>query len=174
MAIFKPFGSVSNTNAAPLLRREIVANSITITVGDSVKYASGFVALGTAAALVLGHVVSIGTNKGVGLNTTGVAGAEIGSFINSYLTTSTNQTVAKVRADLDVSKYTLYTNETSGTLGTTTGSNLAGYKLNLSDAHTLDETSALTTTLQYNSWGVNPIVSTQIIVNVYQSQAFGV
>ena len=68
-----------NPHGAPVLRRDILANSITVTELDSVKYASGFVALGTAGALVAGHVVSITTDKGVGLETDGSAGAQSGS-----------------------------------------------------------------------------------------------
>lgn len=163
-----------NPHGAPVERSEIVANSITITVADSVKAASGFVALGTAGALVLGHVSAISTNLGVGLNTTGAAGAEVGSFLGTFATASDNQTVAKVRAVVDVSKYTLYTEPTSGTIGTTTGSNLLGYRLDLTDEDTLDETSATTSTAQYNNWGVDPSNSALIIVNIYESQVFGV
>lgn len=169
---FKQIGSL-NPHGAPVLRREILANSITAVVNDSVKLASGFVALGTAGAAVFGHVVAIGTNKGVGLNTTGVAGAEMGSFVNSYLTASDNQTVGKVRADIDISKFTLYSAEVDAAIGTTTGSNLAGYRMDLVDEDTLDESTAATTTAQYNTWGVDPANSAQAVVNVFESQVFG-
>lgn len=156
----------------PVLRHEIVANSITITRYDSVKFASGFVALGTAAASVLGHVSDIGTNKGVGLQSTGIAGAAFGSFINAYLTASDNQTVAMVRAEVDISQNTLYTATLTAAPGVTTGSNLAGYQLNLSTASVLDEASALTSLLQYENWGLDPAISTQIVVNIKKSQVF--
>jgi len=170
---FKISGTL-NPHGAPVLRREILANSITTVVNDSVKFASGFVALGTAGALVLGHVVSIGTNKGVGLNTTGAAGAEIGSFVNSYLTASDNQTVGKVRAEIDISKFTLYSAEVDAAIGTTTGSDLAGYRMDLVDEDTLDESTAVTTTAQYGTWGVDPLDSSRALVNIYESQVFGV
>lgn len=173
MAVFIPRGSL-NPHGAPIERSEIIANSVTRTVGDSVKASSGFIAAGTAGALVYGHITAIATNGGVGLNTTGAAGAAMGSFINAYTTASDNQTVGKVRAVCDVSKFTLYTNSTGGTLGTTTGSNLLGYKLDLTDAVTLDETSAALTTCQYNNMGVDPANSSLIIVNIYESQVFGV
>lgn len=172
-AVFIPRGSLMPFGA-PIERSEIIANSATRTVGDSVKVSSGFIAAGTAGALVFGHVTALASNLGVGLNTTGAAGAAMGSFINAYTTASDNQTVGKVRAVVDVSKFTLYTNATGGTLGTTTGSNLLGFNLNLTDAVTLDETSALATTLQYNSLGVDPASSTLIIVHILQSQMFGV
>jgi hypothetical protein len=170
---FHKSGSL-DPHGAPVLRREIIANSITVVVNDSVKFASGFVALGTAGALVLGHVVGIGTNQGVGLNTTGVAGAPIGSYAGSYLTASNNQTVGKVRADIDVSKQTLYSAELDAAAGTTTGSNLAGYNMDLTDEDTLDESTAVTTTAQYNSFGLDPQDSARVIVHILESQVYGV
>lgn len=162
------------SNGAPVLRKEIVANSVALVVEDSVKLASGFVALGTAGALVFGHVLGIATSKDVGPNTTGVAGAEMGSYVGAFTMASDNQTVAKVVAECDISKFTLYSAETSAAIGTTTGSNLAGYRMDLSDEDTLDESTAATTTAQYNTWGVDPDNSARAIVNIYESQVFGV
>lgn len=159
---------------APVLLSNILANSITVTIMDSVKAASGFIALGTAGALVWGHVLGIGTSKGMPMNSTGIAGADFGSFTNTFLTASDNQTVAKFTALCDVSKFTKYSAELSAAPGTTTGSNLIGYRMNLTDEDTLDESSTLTTTLQYGTFGVDPNNSAQAIVNVYQSQVFGV
>lgn len=159
---------------APVQLSNIVANSITITVNDSVKAASGFLALGTGGALVWGHVMGLGTEKGMPLNTTGVAGADIGSFVNTFATASDNQTVAKVKAVCDVSKFTLYSAETSAAIGTTTGSNLIGYRMDLTDEDTLDESTAATTTAQYGTFGVDPVTTANAVVNIYESQVFGV
>ena len=162
-------------NGAPVLRREILANSITVTVLDSVKVASGFIALGTAGALVFGHVMGIGTNKGVGLTTTGVVGAELGSYFGTFATASDNQTVAMVRAECDVSKETLMSFTPSAALGTTTGSNLLGYRIDLSDEDTTDEATAhATNTSQYHIWGVDPQVSTNHVISILESGPFGV
>lgn len=162
-----PFG-------APVLRSNILANSITVTESDSVKVASGFVTLGTTGVLVFGHVSSIVTNKGVGLNTTGAAGAAMGSFVGAYLTASDNQTVGMVRATCDVSKETLYSAEEDAAIGTTTGSNLLGYTQDLADEDTLDESTAVTTTGQYMGWGVDPNNSAKAVVNIFESMVFGV
>lgn len=159
---------------APVKRSMIVANTITITELDSVKLSSGFIALGTGGALVFGHVLAIGSSKGVGLNSTGVAGAEMGSFVGTFATASDNQTVGMVKAECDISKHTLYSAEESQAIGTTTGSNLAGYTQDLTDEDTLLETSALTTTGQYMGWGVDPSNSARAIVNIYESQVYGV
>lgn len=162
------------SNGAPVLLSRILANSITVVVNDSVKLASGFIDLGTTGALVFGHVVGIGTEKGMPLNTTGVAGAEVGSFVGTYLTASDNQTVAKAKAICDISKFTLWSAEEDVAIATTTGSNLAGYTQDIADKDTLDESTAATTTGQYMGHGVDPLNSAQAIVNIYESQVFGV
>lgn len=170
---FKVIGSLM-PYGAPVLRREIIANSAASVLLDSTKMASGFNALGTAGALVFGHVLAHSTQLGMGVETTGVAGAETGSYVGAFTVASDNQTVAKVKAECDISKFTLYTEPTSGTIGTTTGSNLSGYRFDLTDEDTLDETSAVTTTAQYNNWGTDPSNSALVIVNIYESQVFGV
>lgn len=159
---------------APVKLSRTIANSITVVEMDSMKMASGFCALGTAGALVFGHVMAIGTKGGVGVNTTGAAGAEMGSYINTFLTASNNQTVGFVKAECDVSKFTLYSAEESAAIGTTTGSNLAGYTQDLTDEDTLNEGSALITTGQYMGHGVDPTSTGRAIVNIFESQVFGV
>ncbi len=165
---------------APVKLFRIVSNSITITINDSVKQASGFIALGTTGALVFGHVQGIGTEKGMPMNTTGVAGADIGTFINAFATSSTNQTVAKVKAECDVSKFTLYSASLDNTIGTTTGSNLPGYNMDITDQTQLSEsssaanTSAATTAGQYTTHGVDPVNSARAVVSIYESQVFGI
>lgn len=159
---------------APVKRSAIITNSITVTEMDSVKITSGFVALGTTGALVFGHVLAIGSSKGVGLNTTGAAGAEMGSYINAFTTSSTNQTVANVKAECDISKFTVYSASANATLGTTTGSNLLGYTMDINDEKNLKENTALTTTGQYVTHGVDPVNTARALVNIYESQIMGV
>lgn len=170
---FKLAGSL-NPHGAPVLRREIITNSITVTELDSVKLASGFIAAGTAGALVFGNVTAISTNLGVGLNTSGAAGAAIGSFAGAFTTASNNQTVAKVKAVVDISKESLYSVAPDATIGTTTGSNLSGYNTDIASATATDEDTAVATTAQYHIWGVDPNVSANQIVSILESQAFGV
>lgn len=162
-----------NPHGAPVLRKEVLANSVAAVVMDSVKLSSGFVALGTTGALVLGHIVGISSKNGVGLNTSGVAGAEIGSFINAFTAASDNQTVAMVKAEVDISKETIYSMTPDVAIGTTTGSNLPGYKIDLADEDELDESTAATSSAQYNILGVDPENSANALVNIYESQIFG-
>ena len=170
---FKTIGSF-DPHGAPILRREIIANSATRTEADSVKLASGFIAAGTAGALVFGHVVGISDKNQVGMNTTGAAGAEIGSYVNAFTVASDNQTVAKVTAVCDVSKHTLVSAPFETAIGTTTGSDLPGYYCDLDSATELDESDTTTTTMQYALWGVDPENSANAIANIYESQVFGV
>lgn len=170
---FKKIGSL-NPEGAPILRKEIVTNSVVSTVLDSVKLASGFVALGTTGALVFGHVMAHINSRGTGLDSTGVAGAEMGSYLGTFTAASDNQTVGKVSVQVDISKSSLYSAEEDAAIGTTTGSNLSGYNQDLADKDTLDESTAALTTAQYHGWGVDPENSAQAVVNIYESQVFGV
>lgn len=176
---FKAIGSL-DPHGSVVLRRMTLANSVTFTELDSVKLASGFIVLGTTGTLVFGHITGISTRQGVGNLTTGVAGAEVGSYINTFLTASDNQTVGLVKAEVDTSKFTLYSAQESATIGTTTGSNLAGYAQDLSTEKMLSEStsaavgSPATTVGQYLGWGVDPYNSAQAIVNIYESQVFGI
>jgi hypothetical protein len=170
----KKVGSL-DSHGAPVIRREVVANSITIAELDSVKLASGFVALGTAGALVFGHALSLSTRNQVGLLTTGVAGAEMGSYVGTYLTASDNQTVGFVTADCDISKTSLYSITPDAAIGTTTGSNLVGYKTDIADEDNIDEDTAhATTSSQYFVWGVDPELTSNGVYSIYESQVFGV
>lgn len=166
-----PIGSLV-PYGGPVLISRTLANTITVTVYDSVKMTSGFVALGTAGASVFGHVNGIRTKSGVGLTTDGTAGAALGSFVGTFLTASNNQTVGFVAAEVDVSQFTMYSAELSAAIGTTTGSNLTGYRMDLSDEDTLDESSAVTTTAQYATWGVDPRNSAQAVVTILESSVF--
>lgn len=114
---FKAVGKLGESYGGPVLQNRILAASITVTELDSIKQASGFITLGTAGVSVFGHAVGIRTNKGVGLETTGAAGAETGSFVGTFTTSSSNTTVAKVRANCDISKNTIYSAEVDATIG---------------------------------------------------------
>jgi hypothetical protein len=170
---FKQKGSL-NPHGAPVLRREILKNSTTVVVMDSHKLVSGFAEAGTAGALVFGHVVAHSTRQGLGVDSTGAAGAALGSYVGSFATASDNQTVAKVKGEYDISKYSLYTVTPDATIGTTTGSNLSGYKTDIASATATDEDTATTSTAQYTLWGVDPDNSANQIASIYESQVFGV
>lgn len=157
-------------HGAPVLRQDILGNSITYVVGDALKVVSGFPVLATSGAvLIYGVLAEVETNKGVGIGTTGAAGALPGSYINSYLTTSTNQTVLMARAVTDISVRSMYSSQLTAAPGITTGSNLLGYFLDLQDETQLNEASALATTLQFFNWGVDPLNSARIVTTIHKS-----
>lgn len=172
MAIIK-VGTL-NPHGAPVLRKEIITNSVVTAIWDSLKITSGFAALGTAGALVFGHIVNHKSKNEVGVLTTGVSGAEMGSYVGTYTAASDNQTVAQVKAECDISTSSLYSAELSAAAGTTAGSNLAHNNFDLTDKDTLNEASVIAATAQYHSHGLDPNNTAQVIVNIYESQVFGV
>jgi len=172
---FVKYGTLSS-NSAPVLKKFIIGNSIVVTPYCSVVLSSGFIALSTSSTYFpLGHVDAIETYRGIGEITTGVAGAAIGSFLGTYTVASDNQTNAQVCALVDVSKFTLYSALNDATLGTTTGSNLAGYYIPLENSYELHEGGASTSMSNtgYVIWGVDPLHSTtNSIVSIVNSQVF--
>lgn len=167
--MFLPYGSHEDAGYQPVLRKGIITNSQVTTVMDSVKLASGFVALGTTGASVMGHVDAICDVDGLPLETNG-AGARMTS---TYTAASNNQTVAKVSAKVNVSKNVLYSAEVDATIGTTTGSNLSGYFMDLADEDTLDESTAAATAAQYATHGVDVGDSARAVVSIFESSVYG-
>jgi hypothetical protein len=148
----------------------IITNSVVVAVSDSVKTASGFAALGTAGARVLGHVVSIEGADGL---TPIKDGTYRGNPGEAYTAASDNQTVAKVRVRVDVDTASLYSAELDATVGTTSGSELAGKNFDLTDEDTLDESTVVETTAQYYSHGLDRNNTAQVVVNILESEVFG-
>lgn len=154
----------------PILVDRILTNSISVAVGDSVKTASGFAALGTTGARVLGHVVSfIGKDSLTPVKD----GTYLGNPGEVYAVASNNQTVAQVRAQIDIDTASLYSAELDAAVGTTTGSNLAGKTFDLADEDTLDESTVAETTAQYYSHGLDRNNTAQVVVNILESEVFG-
>ena len=162
----------------PVLRSEIVANSTTLTALDALKIdTDGFIIAATAAVNVFGHLTDVVTNKGTPVNTSGAAGAELGSYVGTFATASDNETVAMVRAITDISQFTVYHSgaPAAGTFGTTTaGSGELGVRFDLSDEDSVDETSVVAQasgTAQYFSWG-KVVGENAITMNILESQVF--
>lgn len=167
---FKKVGSL-NPHGAPVLRKETLSDSITVTEGDSVKVGTdGMIALGTAGALVFGHVEGVVTKDGVGVDDNG-AGSD---YVGTYTTGASNESSVLIAANVDVSKLSLYSVDPDATIGTTTGSNLLGYHTDIADEDETDEDTAATTSAQYFIHGVDPQDSGNQIVNIYESQIFGI
>lgn len=73
---------------------------------------------------------------------------EGGFSVETFASAADNQTDKKVRAVLEVSPFSAYSNTPDATIGTTTGSNLKGYTSEIIDEDEADESSAHQTTLQ--------------------------
>lgn len=168
---FKTAGTLGDT--APVKLAVIAKNSEVITELDSIKVASDFALRATGGVSLYGHVTGIRTNSGVGLNTTGVAGAEMGSYVGTYTFASDNQTVAKSKVELDISKFTIYSAEVDVAIGTTPGSDLRNYFMDLVDEDTLNESTAATTACQYATFGADPDDTAKALVTIYESNIFG-
>jgi len=169
--MFRKYAS-TDPHGAPILRKSIITGSVVTTIMDSVSLASGFMALGTTGTTVFGHVISIHTKEGLSPITSGATGAAIGSYTGTFTATSDNTTVAKVYALCDVSQSSMYSALLDATIGTTTGSDLGGYRLDLADEETLDESGASAAAAQYSIVEVDRNDSTRPVVNIFESQVF--
>lgn len=169
--MIQKIGSLCSTG--PILVDRIVANSVTMGIGFSVKTASGFAALGTTGARVLGHVESL-------IGTDGLTPVKDGTLLQNPGATlavaSDNQTVAQIRVRVDVDTNSLYSAELDAAVGTTTtagGSGVAGKTFDLVDEDTLDESTVAETTAQYYSHGIDRNNTAQVVVNILESEIFG-
>lgn len=156
-----------NPNGGRELVRYTIADAKTITIGDAVKLASGKIDLAGAGGALLGIVAGIVKADGSPVTDDGNGG----DFVDTYLTPSSNT----VEAIVDVSTNSLYSVVADDTLGTTTGSDLAGYNMDLVAASDqLDENTATTSTAQFFSWGQDPdgsAADNSVLVSIQESQA---
>ena len=154
----------------PILVDRICTNSITVAISDAVQTTSGFAALGTAGARVLGHVVALTGQDGLNPQ---IDGSFRGNPGDTQVMASDNQTVAMIKAVVDVDVNALYSAELDAAAGTTTGSDLAGYNMDLVDEDTLDESTAAETVATYYSHGLDRNNTAQALVNIVESEVFG-
>lgn len=161
--MFKLHGTLE-TNGAPVLKRLIIDDSETLGVLESVKDNAGYIVRGTTGDSVVGHALNIGTDKGVGLT----------DFDDMEVTTeSDNTTVDMYKAEVDVSKMTLYSGLHDGEAGTT-GRQSFGYMVDLADHDELDEsTTHASNALQYFIWGPDGDEDNRAVVSIFESRIFG-
>ena len=158
----------------------IIANSITVAVGEAVKLDStGYVTNATADDAMLGIVVGFSQNDGMPLQPTAyAAGTATSSDVQSVAAASDNQTVAKKRALVQVDPAMIYSATVSGTLGTTADSPTAtdgaiGGWVNVDSAgsnyaRVLESTFSRTDGQDQNffCWGVDPADTTRYLVSI--------
>ena len=143
--------------------QEIIANSTTLTIGDIVRFVSGFVALAAAGNRMLGEVVGFCTNKGISLDS--ALSSEFdgtyapgGKGTGTYVSSGDNQTDKKVRAVIrPFIQGMIYTAPLDATIATTTGSDLRGYYADLIAASDqIDESTTGTAVAQFELLGQDP------------------
>lgn len=155
-----------NANQGRVLMPFTITDSQVISVGEAVKLSSGKLVTWGAGGAGLGIVVAIVNADGSAVTTDGAGG----DFHGTYTAGSSNT----VQALVDVSSDSIYSVTMDDTLGTTTGSNLAGYNADLtSGSQTLDESTTLSTTASFFIWGVDPdgdAPSNSVLVSIQESQ----
>lgn len=166
--MIQKIGSLGST-VGPILIDRVLTDSLAVAVGYSVKTVSGFLAVGSAGARVLGHVAAL---VGPDSLTPVKDGTYLGNPGEVFTASATNETVEEIRAQIDICVNSLYSAELDATAGTTTGSDLAGYLMDLIDKDTLDESSAVETTAQYYSHGLDRNNTAQVVVNIKESEVF--
>lgn len=161
------FKESGNANGGRILKELTFIDSATFTVGDALYITTaGKLDLATASHNIAGILVEIRNSNGAPVTTNGAGG----DFVGTY-TTGTSNTIVGV---IDVSTESIYSVACDATLGTTTGSDLAGYNMDVVAASdTLDESSALATTAQFFSYGQDPDTtapSNSVLVSIQESQ----
>lgn len=152
-----------------------LGDSQTVEVGDFVEvYQNGVATLATAAQPILGAIKSICDSKGLPISTaTRAAGSVDVSGITSVATSTGGTYYAWVEQDEE----TVYSVPVSGTLGTTTSSNLEGGKIDVDSANTeygqlleTTHTRTISTPANFYSLGVDPKNSSNLLVKVAMSE----
>jgi hypothetical protein len=154
----------------------IIGNSATITIGDMVKLSSGFIALAGANAKILGVVVAIEDANGLDLDNPRRtnAGGTWTSSSKTIVVAADNQTVDQIRAIVDIDPMSIWSAQPDNTIGTTTGSNLAGYYCDLPSASDQpDEDTTTTTVMQLFIWGLDPENTARGLYSIAEHQIWG-
>ena len=155
-----------NANGGRVLMPFTITDSTELTIGESVKLSSGKLVVNGTGGATLGILTDIRKADGSPVTDNGAGG----DFVETY-TTGTSNTVVGV---VDVSKTSIYSVTADATLGTTTGSDLAGYTMDtVAASNQLDESTALTTTGTFISLGVDPdpnAPSNSVLVMIMESQ----
>lgn len=142
-----------------------ITDASVISIGEAVKLTSGKVVTWGAGGAGLGIVESIRNADGSAVTDDGAGG----DFDSTYTAPTSNT----VEAIVDVSRTSRYSVTADDTLGTTTGSDLAGYNMDLVAAsNQLDESTATTGAASFFSYGTDPngdAPSNSVIVSIQES-----
>jgi hypothetical protein len=155
-----------NANGGRVVLPYTIADASVISVGEAVKLSSGKVVTWGAGGEGLGVVTDIRKADGSPVTDNGAGG----DFAGTYTAPTSNTVVAMV----DVSTDSIYSVTQDATLGTTTGSGLAGYNTDLlSTSLGLDESTTLSTTASFCIVGVDrdgSAPANSVLVKIQESQ----
>ena len=163
--IFK--GKLNDPNGTRVYQERTLADSTAFTIGDAVRLnASGVLELAGAGNTVYGIIAAFIKADGSPVTDNGAGG----DYTNTYTTGASNT----VQASVDTSYDSKYSVTADATLGTTTGSDLAGYNMDvLAASDQLDESTATANTAQFFSHGQDPdpkAATNSVIVTIQESQ----
>lgn len=152
------------------LEKRIIANSEVLQVGEAVRIDNdGFIVTCPAGSTVYGVVQGIVGKNGETPRTNG-AGANFDPR-GSFTAAADNETVDQYSVLILTEKTAQYAVSADATLGTTAGSNLAGYRMDhTSGGLVLDESTAATTSAQWVSHGVDPTSASHVLVSIFEHQ----
>lgn len=163
-------------NQSPVLMEVIIDASVQLTIGDSVMSSvAGHAALGTAGSRLTGIVMGFKDKYGLPVSpTSGSVNAA------TYTVESTNEGTEKVAAIVNINPLSIYSIESSATIGTTTTNSLTVHGV-LADltgttgAQLLDETTtegggASGSGGQFRIFKVDPDNSSNFLVTIRESE----
>lgn len=155
-------------------RSFIINDSATITVGDMVALASGYVALAGANAKIMGVVVGLTDKNGIDLsNTKESLTITYTESTRTVIVDSDNTTVDQVKAIIDVDPFSVYTAATDNA-STDGQASLAGCFTDIVAASDqADDDTAATSQGQLFIWGVDPENSGNNLYSIAQHQLWG-
>lgn len=162
-----------------MLRRVVIDQSDTIQLGDLVNLRNGNVEVHTADGAAAGVVVALLDKNGASvfgslavLGSATISGSE---FSGSVTVASDNETVDLIAAVVDISPYTVYSADVTGTMNTTSSSNKIGGWVNMADEENVDETTfsrTINDTRTLYAHGVDPDDTSRMLVSIRESEVW--
>lgn len=161
----------------PVLVKMTIGNTKTVYVGGWIHAEDGNLADAAAATeLLMGVVHEFTTKDGIILSEadsgeyTGTLTAQSGATSEKYLSAGTNSTVDRIQVSINIDPLAIYSNTPNATIGTTTGSDSAGYFCDLITSVQANESDAVTTAQQLAIHGTDPAASSKGLYTKYESQ----
>lgn len=160
----------------PALKTVIIDNSDNIQLGDMVIIRNGDAEVAPADGAVAGVVHSIVDKNGQSVfGSLAATGSATLSGGDTVVVASDNETVDQIAVIIDVSKMSIYSATTTGTIGTTANSQKPGGWLDLDDENSVEEvthTRTIATGGTMKGWGTDPDDSTRLLVSIVESEIF--